>query len=262
MNYAAHYERLIERARGRLLVGYRERHHVVPKCMGGGNESANIVKLTGEEHYVAHQLLTKMFPSVQWLALAAIRMAKHCTGNKVYGWLRRRLSASMTGKPLSDAAYEKLVKNKRTPEARANSAQKQRGKKHSEATKLKIRTSKIGKKRSAESIAKSSAGLMGHVTSEETKRKIGLANKGNTYNRGRKHSAESRAAMAVAAKKRTDGWKGARGRIPGLKQRAALALGRGKEAYSRLSEEAKANFLAGLERGRKKIQEARRCKNT
>ena len=27
MNYAIHYERLIERARSRSLVGYRERHH-------------------------------------------------------------------------------------------------------------------------------------------------------------------------------------------------------------------------------------------
>ena len=36
MNYAAHYERLVKRARSRSLVGYRERHHVVPKCMGGG----------------------------------------------------------------------------------------------------------------------------------------------------------------------------------------------------------------------------------
>ena len=65
MNYSAHYDRLIARARSQTLVGYHEQHHVVPKCMGGGNELANLVNLTAEEHYVAHQLLVKMYPEVK-----------------------------------------------------------------------------------------------------------------------------------------------------------------------------------------------------
>ena len=65
MNYRRHYDRLIERARNRVLSGYVERHHVLPRCMGGGNESSNLVQLTAEEHYVAHQLLHKMHPDVK-----------------------------------------------------------------------------------------------------------------------------------------------------------------------------------------------------
>ena len=40
MNYFDHYDRLIARARTRVLEGYRERHHVLPRCMGGSNEAA------------------------------------------------------------------------------------------------------------------------------------------------------------------------------------------------------------------------------
>jgi hypothetical protein len=94
--YAAIYERLIERARVRELVGYVERHHVLPKCMGGTNACNNIVLLTAEEHYVAHQVLVKMYPDVPGLATAAVRMAKQCTGNKAYAWLRKRHAARVS----------------------------------------------------------------------------------------------------------------------------------------------------------------------
>lgn len=38
---------------------YTEKHHVVPKCMGGSNETENLVLLSGREHYLAHWLLCK-----------------------------------------------------------------------------------------------------------------------------------------------------------------------------------------------------------
>lgn len=36
---------------------YYEGHHILPKCLGGTNEKANIVLLTGKEHFICHQLL-------------------------------------------------------------------------------------------------------------------------------------------------------------------------------------------------------------
>ena len=50
--------------------GYVERHHILPKCVGGGDESENLVPLTPEEHYLAHQLLVKMHPDNHRLALS------------------------------------------------------------------------------------------------------------------------------------------------------------------------------------------------
>jgi len=59
MNYKKHYNILMDRAKNRELKGYTEKHHIVPKCVGGNDDASNIVVLTPEEHYVAHQLLLK-----------------------------------------------------------------------------------------------------------------------------------------------------------------------------------------------------------
>ena len=96
MDYRKHYNHLINRARNRTLVGYIETHHIVPRCMGGDNSKSNLVDLTPEEHYVAHQLLAKIYPKKYELTYSAVRMASSNTtqkrNNKLYGWLRRRLS--------------------------------------------------------------------------------------------------------------------------------------------------------------------------
>jgi len=94
MNYQRHYDRLIERARVRELCGYSERHHVLPRCLGGANEVCNLVRLTPEEHYVAHQLLVKIHPDNGSLLWAAKQMSRNRPGrqNKLYGWLRRKFS--------------------------------------------------------------------------------------------------------------------------------------------------------------------------
>lgn len=39
---------------------YYEKHHIIPKSIGGTNEDANLVFLTAREHYICHMLLTKM----------------------------------------------------------------------------------------------------------------------------------------------------------------------------------------------------------
>ena len=65
MNYEAHYNKLIARGQNRELEDYKEKHHIVPRCMGGSNKKENLVYLTAEEHYVAHQLLVKKLQSPQ-----------------------------------------------------------------------------------------------------------------------------------------------------------------------------------------------------
>lgn len=60
--YSKTYERLMASARGRKLEGVLcEKHHAIPKSLGGNNSKDNIVRLTIREHYVAHLLLTKMY---------------------------------------------------------------------------------------------------------------------------------------------------------------------------------------------------------
>jgi hypothetical protein len=51
MNYEKIYDCIIKRAKTRKLEGYVEKHHIIPKCMGGSNEKQNIVELTAREHF-------------------------------------------------------------------------------------------------------------------------------------------------------------------------------------------------------------------
>jgi len=59
--YTRHYYLLVNRAKNRQVdnISY-QKHHIVPKSLGGNNSKDNLVKLTLREHYVAHLLLTKM----------------------------------------------------------------------------------------------------------------------------------------------------------------------------------------------------------
>ena len=96
MNYKKHYDKLMERSKTRTLEGYVEKHHIVPRCLGGTDDIANIAILTPEEHFLAHQLLVKIYPKSSPLVKAVVIMTTHHTqqrsNNKLFGWLRRRAS--------------------------------------------------------------------------------------------------------------------------------------------------------------------------
>lgn len=49
----------ILQTRGRFNCGeeYHERHHIIPKCLGGTNDEDNLIDLFAREHFEAHRLL-------------------------------------------------------------------------------------------------------------------------------------------------------------------------------------------------------------
>lgn len=97
MNYQNIYNSLIFKAKSRDVIPEpNEEHHIIPRCLGGTDDKENLVKLTPEEHYVAHQLLSKMYPNSQRLTYAAVMMCANRPSNKLYGWIRRRLSKSQS----------------------------------------------------------------------------------------------------------------------------------------------------------------------
>lgn len=59
--YTRRYFKIIEKARVTSPTGYSEKHHIVPRCFGGTNQKTNLIKLTGRDHFVCHQLLVEMF---------------------------------------------------------------------------------------------------------------------------------------------------------------------------------------------------------
>jgi len=150
VNYLHHYNSLIDRAKKRTLEGYVEKHHILPRCMGGTDEVVNLVSLTPEEHFVAHQLLVKIYPNVPGLIYGLTRLSggkSTLRSNKLYGWIRRRLS---TQRSIDMKGHTIWV-----------------GRKHSESSKEKIRLYNLEKSHSR-----------GRVQSKESKLKISIAKSG------------------------------------------------------------------------------------
>ena len=60
--YTKYYNSIINNAKSRTLYKcyYTEDHHIIPQSIGGNNEKANLVTLTGREHALCHWLLLKM----------------------------------------------------------------------------------------------------------------------------------------------------------------------------------------------------------
>lgn len=57
MDYKHIYYSIIEKAKnedkdGKRSIGYFEKHHILPKSLGGTNDKENLVKLTAREHFI------------------------------------------------------------------------------------------------------------------------------------------------------------------------------------------------------------------
>lgn len=82
MNYKKIHDTLISRAKTRNLEGYKEKHHIIPRCLGGNNEKINLVYLTAKEHYIIHKLLIKIYPLERKLIYAFWRMINDRSKNR------------------------------------------------------------------------------------------------------------------------------------------------------------------------------------
>jgi len=205
MNYTKHYETLISRAKNRNLGGYYEKHHIIPRCMGGSNDIINIAILTPEEHYVAHQLLVRIYPKETKLIFAAHMMSagntKQRRNNRSYGWIRRRCAEALIGTTHTEETRKKLSLlsrgRKQTTEQvkqRIETRLLNSSQWHSEETKNKIAIANTGKLHSAESRKKMSDIKIGRVVSEETREKISKIHKGKIV------SDETRDLLSVIRK--------------------------------------------------------------
>lgn len=97
MNYQSHYDRLVEKHGLKKKPDfYVERHHILPKCLGGSDEESNLVYLKADAHFVAHQLLVKINPDHYGVSYAAIMMTRTTSqqvrSNKLYSWLKEQFS--------------------------------------------------------------------------------------------------------------------------------------------------------------------------
>lgn len=207
MNYTKVYNQLMERAKGRKPEkgGYYESHHIIPKCMGGSNDKDNKVKLTYREHFIAHWLLHREYPTNKSLAAAFHIMA--------YGssWRQARKEKGdffPSSRQLEEAKMAKVMQRRGTKHsqetrrkmserakefARKNGGPANKGYKMSNEAKEKMRVAKLGKKRSEEDKRKISEGKKKQVPT------------GPTHHRyGTKHSEETKAKLRAARARREE----------------------------------------------------------
>jgi hypothetical protein len=120
--YTTWYNNIIQQAKTRSLSGYKERHHIVPKSLGGSDLQSNLVDLTAKEHFICHLLLTKMThgKTKEKMVYAAWNMAnqensqqtRHKVRSRTYQYLRQQFSKNhairMTiNNPMSDPEIRK-----------------------------------------------------------------------------------------------------------------------------------------------------------
>ena len=58
--YSRWYYAIVANAQSKVIDGYTEKHHIIPKSLGGTDLTENLVILTAREHFICHWLLTKM----------------------------------------------------------------------------------------------------------------------------------------------------------------------------------------------------------
>lgn len=97
MNYHKLYDKLIAYARSEEYPKheYLERHHIIPRCMGGSDDESNLVDLSVRHHFYAHRLLCRMYPKWVKLAIAIQFMSTRHKTSKVYAADRARYAEAM-----------------------------------------------------------------------------------------------------------------------------------------------------------------------
>lgn len=109
MDYQRIYSEFIadRKRRESGLIGYTERHHILPRCLDGGDEPENLIRLTPEDHFFAHLLLAKAHGGKLWAPVAFMMSGQRkdyrpIASRRAYGWVARAMAKAMSG----EAAYQ------------------------------------------------------------------------------------------------------------------------------------------------------------
>lgn len=122
--YSKWYLTLIHRARTRVFSGKPSgyhKHHILPRCLGGGDEAENLCLLTYREHLIAHMLLVKMTSGKNQVKMAHAlrRFGGKNKCSRSFATAARLMSMAMSGKnnpmagrPLTPAHRAKITGEK------------------------------------------------------------------------------------------------------------------------------------------------------
>jgi len=125
MNYKKIYQNIIDKRKLETPEGYTETHHILPRSLGGSDDTENLIKLTAREHFICHYLLSKMFDKEtnEWYKMNHAFMMMKCQSichkryfnSRLYDALRTNFSSVMsiiqTGKNNSQYGKVRCVPN-------------------------------------------------------------------------------------------------------------------------------------------------------
>lgn len=155
---------------------YSEKHHIIPQSLGGPNRKWNRVRLTPEEHYMAHYWLTFIYATGE--AHDSMMYAWNWLSNRIrgefvsaeeYGRLKREYAALVGSKIRERTPWNKGIHTGKVP--------------WNKGTKGVMVAWNKGKK-----------GFM----SQAGRQSLSEANKGNTKHLGKNHSDETRKKISEA----------------------------------------------------------------
>ena len=187
------YYNIIEQSKSRNINGYIEKHHIIPKSLGGTNDKSNIAILSAKEHFICHRLLPKfttgraqlsMLRAVWRITHISIKNQHLLITPEQYKKLKIKAaeaqSTLMTGVPKSS---NHIANMKKAFKGRSSAF---KGKKHTEENKERHSRMLKGKYasgelvRSPETISKWRLSHASYRHSEETKKKISESQLGKT----------------------------------------------------------------------------------
>ena len=185
MNYEKIYNQIVIRAKNRILECYTEKHHIIPRCMGGSDDKENLVDLTAREHFICHRLLVNIHPDNNKLKFAlwamcnmkSKRQSRYILSSRIYESIKleviKIISENKKGVKLTEEHKRKTsetLKGRKRPQQVIDKIVKTRkengGWNHSEETKNKI-SSNNGMKRQEVRDK-----LRGREISSETRKKL------------------------------------------------------------------------------------------
>jgi len=113
--YTKWYHAIVQNANLRTLSDdtYIEKHHVIPRSLGGIDSKENLVRLTAREHFVCHLLLTKMVTGpAQYQMLSAVTRFRQ---SRKY---QKRILTSWEYQKIRECAISARIGQRHTNEAR------------------------------------------------------------------------------------------------------------------------------------------------
>lgn len=189
-NYEEFISNIIE-TRGRFACGdeYHERHHIVPKCLGGTDDKDNLVDLFAREHFIAHKTLAQENPEKDGLVYAWSCMAfvkgsnqeRYALTAEEYEEARKAIGEVMHNRVITDEMRENM---RRAAQAKVQNPEYiQKQKTSHKGLQAGENNPMFGKKHTEEARTKIGLATIERAKNENWRKSIGDANRGEKNGR-------------------------------------------------------------------------------